>query len=58
MMRAAVYARVSTLNNGQSPEMQLRDFKDYIERRGWSVPGHMLISASAVRKTLARSLTA
>ena len=36
-MRAAVYARVSTANNGQSPEMQLRDFGEYCERRGWSV---------------------
>lgn len=36
-MRAAVYARVSTANNGQSPEMQLRDFSEYCERRGWNV---------------------
>ena len=38
-MRAAVYARVSTVNNGQSPEMQLRDFSEYCERRGWTVAG-------------------
>ena len=38
-MRAAVYARVSTANNGQSPEMQLRDFGEYCERRGWTVAG-------------------
>ena len=38
-MRAAVYARVSTSNNGQSPEMQLRDFGEYCERRGWAVAG-------------------
>lgn len=36
-MRAAVYARVSTVNNGQSPEMQLRDFSEYCQRRGWTV---------------------
>ena len=36
-MRAALYARVSTVNNGQSPEMQLRDFGEYCERRGWTV---------------------
>jgi DNA invertase Pin-like site-specific DNA recombinase len=35
-MRAALYARVSTLHNGQSPEMQVRDFAEYCERRGWS----------------------
>jgi DNA invertase Pin-like site-specific DNA recombinase len=36
-MKAAIYARVSTSNNGQSPEMQLRDFAEYAERRGWDV---------------------
>jgi DNA invertase Pin-like site-specific DNA recombinase len=36
-MRAALYARVSTANNGQSPEMQVRDFAEYCERRGWRV---------------------
>jgi DNA invertase Pin-like site-specific DNA recombinase len=34
-MKAAVYARVSTSNNGQSPEMQLRELREYCERRGW-----------------------
>jgi DNA invertase Pin-like site-specific DNA recombinase len=38
-MRAAIYARVSTSNNGQSPEMQLRDFSEYCDRRGWTVAG-------------------
>ena len=38
-MRAAIYARVSTANNGQSPEMQLRELREYCERRGWSVAG-------------------
>ena len=36
-MRAAVYARVSTANNGQSPEMQIREFGEYCQRRGWTV---------------------
>ena len=36
-MRAAIYARVSTVGNGQSPEMQLRDFGEYCQRRGWTV---------------------
>lgn len=34
-MRAAIYARVSTIHNGQSPEMQLRDLRDYCRSRGW-----------------------
>jgi DNA invertase Pin-like site-specific DNA recombinase len=36
--QAAIYARVSTSNNGQSPEMQLRELREFCERRGWSVP--------------------
>lgn len=37
--RTAVYARVSTANSGQSPEMQLRELREYCERRGWTVAG-------------------
>lgn len=37
--RVAMYARVSTANNGQSPEMQLRELRDYCERRGWRITG-------------------
>ena len=36
MKRAALYARVST-QNGQNPEMQLRELREYCERRGWQV---------------------
>jgi DNA invertase Pin-like site-specific DNA recombinase len=35
-MRVAIYARVST-TNGQSPEMQLSDLREYASRRGWQV---------------------
>jgi len=38
-MQAAIYARVSTMNNGQSPEMQLRDLRDYCRSRGWETAG-------------------
>jgi len=38
-MRVALYARVSTINNGQSPEMQLRELREYCERRGWDITG-------------------
>jgi DNA invertase Pin-like site-specific DNA recombinase len=34
-VRTAIYARVSTANNGQDPRMQTRELRDYIERRGW-----------------------
>jgi DNA invertase Pin-like site-specific DNA recombinase len=36
--RVALYARVSTLN-GQDPEMQLLDLREYASRRGWTVTG-------------------
>jgi DNA invertase Pin-like site-specific DNA recombinase len=35
-MRTALYARVSTLN-GQDPEMQLRELRDYAARRRWEI---------------------
>ncbi len=37
-MKAAIYARVST-TNGQDPEMQLRELREYCERRGWTIAG-------------------
>jgi len=38
-MKAAIYARVSTSNNGQDPTMQTRELREYAERRGWTVAG-------------------
>jgi DNA invertase Pin-like site-specific DNA recombinase len=35
-MRVAIYARVSTLN-GQHPEMQLAELREFAARRGWEV---------------------
>lgn len=35
-MEAAIYARVST-SNGQDPGMQLRELREYCQRRGWEV---------------------
>jgi DNA invertase Pin-like site-specific DNA recombinase len=37
-MRAAFYARVST-HNGQNPEMQLAELREYCTRRGWGIVG-------------------
>ena len=34
--RAALYARVSTIN-GQDPEMQLSELREYASRRGWAI---------------------
>ncbi len=50
--RAALYARVST-HNGQDPEMQLRELREYCARRGWTVAGEYVdrgISASKERR--------
>ena len=38
-MRAAIYARVSTANNGQDPRVQTREIEEYCQRRGWEVAG-------------------
>jgi DNA invertase Pin-like site-specific DNA recombinase len=35
-MKTALYARVST-SNGQSPQMQLRELREYCKRRGWQI---------------------
>ena len=37
-IRAALYARVSTTAN-QDPDMQLRELREYVKRRGWIVAG-------------------
>src|SRR5277367_3000774 len=38
-MKAAIYARVSTTGQGQSLEMQVRELREYCERRGWQIAG-------------------
>ena len=38
-MKAVIYARVSTTGNGQSPEMQIREFAEFCDRRRWTVAG-------------------
>lgn len=35
--RVALYARVSTLNHGQDPEVQLHELRAYCERRGFEI---------------------
>jgi DNA invertase Pin-like site-specific DNA recombinase len=39
LVRAALYARVSTANNGQDPTMQTRELREYCKRRDWYVSG-------------------
>lgn len=60
-IRAALYARVST-TNGQNPEMQPEELRQYCARRGWKVAGEYVdrgISGSREqRPELDRLLTA
>jgi DNA invertase Pin-like site-specific DNA recombinase len=43
ILRAALYARVSTMN-GQDPELQLRELREYASRRGWEIAGQFVDS--------------
>ncbi len=38
-MKIAIYARVSTSNGSQSPQMQLDELRAYCQRRGWEIAG-------------------
>lgn len=38
-MKAALYARVSTTDKGQDPDLQLRELRRYAEARGWQIAG-------------------
>lgn len=59
--RVALYARVSTSNGHQDPEMQLRELRDYAERRGWQVVreyvDHGVSGSKASRPSLNELLT-
>jgi len=39
LARVALYARVSTSNGHQDPEMQLAELREYAGRRGWEIVG-------------------
>ncbi len=39
LSRVALYARVSTSNGHQDPEMQLSELREYAARRGWEIVG-------------------
>src|ERR1017187_6914569 len=36
-IRAALYARISTLNHGQDPDVQLRELREFCQRRGFAI---------------------
>jgi len=41
-LRVALYARVSTRDKGQSPDLQLSELRDYSRARGWQVIGQFV----------------
>lgn len=50
-MRAAIYARVSTANNGQDPRVQTRELGEFCERRGWTVlPEYIDVGISGTKE--------
>jgi DNA invertase Pin-like site-specific DNA recombinase len=40
-MKVALYARVSTAN-GQHPEMQMNELREFVARRGWKIVGEYI----------------
>jgi DNA invertase Pin-like site-specific DNA recombinase len=38
-VRAALYARISTINKGQDVDLQLTELREYVTNRGWSIAG-------------------
>ncbi len=54
MKRAATYARVSTLDRGQDPETQLRQLREFVERRGFQLCAEYVDHASGAKNDRAR----
>src|SRR5450759_652238 len=48
-MRIALYARVSTHNGQQDPELQLRELREYCALRGWGVFGEYVDHISGAK---------
>ena len=49
MRRAAIYARVSTVDRGQDPETQLRQLREYADRRAFTIVHEYVDRASGAR---------
>ena len=49
MKRAAIYARVSTVDRGQDPETQLHQLREYANRRGFGITEEFVDRASGTR---------
>lgn len=49
-MKAAIYARVSTANNGQDPRVQTRELGEFCERRGWTLVEYVDVGISGTKE--------
>jgi DNA invertase Pin-like site-specific DNA recombinase len=49
-MRAAIYARVSTSNQGQDPHVQTLELGEFCERRGWTLVEYVDIGISGTKE--------
>jgi predicted site-specific integrase-resolvase len=54
MRRAVIYARVSTVDGRQDPETQLRQLREYAERRGFPVAHEYVDYASGAKNDRVR----
>lgn len=50
-LRVAIYARVSTANGQQDPELQLREMREYAERREMAVAGEYVDRTSGAKES-------
>jgi DNA invertase Pin-like site-specific DNA recombinase len=51
-MKVGLYARISTVNQGQDPEMQLGEMREFCQRRGWEITGEYVDAGiSGARET-------
>ena len=48
--RVAIYARISTVDKGQTPETQLLALQEYVARRGFTLAGEYVDYASGTRE--------
>ena len=56
-LRVAIYARVSTSNHGQDVGMQMRELREYCERRGWEIAGEYIDEGISGSKRSDHALT-
>ena len=56
-MDVALYARVSTRDKGQDPEMQLAELREFVAKRGWQLAGEFVDVAFPGRKILGHNST-